>query len=294
MKKISLVICTFNRDKFIGDCLESLNDQTLDKDKFEVLVINNNCTDSTKTIVNKYISQNGHIDIQQIIETNQGLSFARNRGIKESSTDLICYVDDDAILPANFLASVVKIMDENNAYVGIGGKVIPEYETSQPDWYHPLLRMFVTHIDFGESKFKCFGKKYPPGCNMTYRKEILVKCGGFNNALKWRTDDKYIFMEVQKINDNIYYCPELWVRHQIDAERITDKNFDKLSLKLGEEERIRITTKNKWLLLPKSIEYIIKYVATYIMYPIFAIKGQSIIGKYIIRFRKLALKGLLN
>jgi len=290
--QLSLVICTYNRDKFIADCLNSINHQTLANDLYEVLLINNNCTDLTESIVNNYIADNPTINIRQIMEPNQGLSFARNRGIKESTSELICYVDDDAILPATFLETVVDIMQENQNYAGIGGKVIPEYETKQPDWYHSLLRMFVTHIDYGESMFKCYGKKYPPGCNMTYRKNILLQCGGFNNALKWRTDDKYIFFEVRKLNDNIYYRPELWVRHQIDADRITDKNFDKLSIKLGEEERIRITSNNKLLLFPKIIEYLIKYLATFAMFPVFALKGKSIIGRYIIRFRYLALKGL--
>lgn len=293
-KEISLVICTYNRAKFIGDCLESLKVQTLNRDCFEVLVINNNCTDGTDSIVNQFIDSNPNIDIKQILETNQGLSFARNRGIEESKTSLITYVDDDAILPPQFLENVLSIMKKNPQYVGLGGKVIPEFETEAPPWTHPFLNMMVTNIDYGDRVKKCVGKKYPPGCNMTYQKEILEKAGGFNNALKWRTDDKYIFYEVIKINDQVFYHPELWVRHQIDAERITDKNFDHLSRKLGQEERIRILSKSKSYFPIKIAEYLAKYIFTILIYPYFILTKRSIAGKYIIRFRKLALLGLLK
>jgi len=293
-KQLSLVICTYNRDKFIRDCLNSLLKQTLPISKFEVLLINNNCSDNTTSIVDTFISAHPELDLTQYHENNQGLSFARNRGIKEAKTEIITYVDDDAILPPDYLEKVVIIMTTHPNYSGLGGKVIPEYETQQPEWFHPLLQMMVTHIDYGDKIIKCVGKKYPPGCNMTYRKEILEKAGGFNNALKWRTDDKYIFFEVIKIKNEVYYHPELWVRHQIDAERITDQNFDKLSMKLGEEERIRITSKNGLLMPLKILEYLFKYLATFCLYPFFYIQSQSAAGRYIIRFRKLALKGLLK
>ena len=180
-------------------------------------------------------------------------------------------------------------MNDNAKIVGIGGKVIPQYEDKEPEWYNPYLRMMVTAIDFGDKPFKCYGKKYPAGCSMIYRKHILEEAGGFNNDLKWRADDKYIYHQVKKISDQVYYRPDIWVHHQIDKDRTTDYNFDRLSGLLGSEERLRILGKKAWAYPFKLAEFIFKYFASIILAIGFALKGQAIKGKYTIRFRWLAL-----
>jgi glycosyltransferase involved in cell wall biosynthesis len=266
--------------------------QSLGFDKFEVIVINNNCTDNTEALVSEFI-QNLDIPltIRQVIEKRQGLSFARNRGIKEAKGDIIMYVDDDGEAEYNVLERLLNHFEKNPDWVGIGGKVIPQYETQEPTWLSYHVRMLVTHIDYGDSIFKCYGKRYPPGCNMSYRKDILIKAGGFNNALKWRVDDKYIFEAVNKLTDNIFYVPDLVVWHNIDADRITDKNFDKLSLLLGKEERLRVFSIGESVFI-KKIEYFLKYLATYVLSLKFIFKGEFIKAKYLIRHRKQAFLGL--
>ncbi len=293
-KSLSLVICTYNRDKFINAALQSLNKQSLDKANYEVIIVNNNCTDNTATIVDAFIKNHPEIDMRQVFETNQGLSFARNRGIKEAKYDIITYMDDDGIAAPDFLEKILNYLQKNKKVIGIGGKVIPLYETKEPDWYNPFLRMMVTAFDFGEQVFKCKGKRYPAGCNMTYTKQLLIDSGGFNNALKWRTDDKYIYNVVSQINDNIYYVPSIKVQHFIDDYRTTDENFDKLSRLLGSEERLRIGASNFFPFIGKVAEYVFKYFASILIAFYFGIKGQWVKGKYVIRFRKLALEGLLK
>ncbi|MBT8232980.1 MAG: glycosyltransferase family 2 protein [Saprospiraceae bacterium] len=292
--KISVIVCTYNRERFIKDCLDHLFNQTLDKQLFEVILVNNNCTDNTKQIVDQYALDNPSLNLRQVIETNQGLSFARNRGIKEAQSDLICYIDDDGMASKDYLEKIISYFNDNVSVIGIGGKVIPIYETEEPLWYNDFLRMMVTRIDFGDKVFKCYGKKYPAGCSMIYKKEWLEKAGGFNNALKWRADDKYIFNAISKYNDEIYYYPKISVGHHIDAQRLTDENFDKLSRLLGSEERLRILSNKKYAFLPKLGEFIFKYFATYLIAFYYLLKGQWIKGKYVIRFRWLALLGYLN
>lgn len=289
--KISVIICTYNREKFITASLSHLVNQTLANDQYEIIVINNNCSDNTESIVNKFISNHKDFDIRQVKEVNQGLSFARNRGIKEAKYDVLCYIDDDGNASKNYLELIQEKFSSDKTLAGIGGKVIPVYEDKEPEWYNPFLRMMVTSFDFGDKPFKCYGKKYPAGCSMIYRKELLIKAGGFNNDLKWRADDKYIYHEVKKINDNIYYTPSLSVNHHIDAERTTDANFDRLSGLLGSEERLRVSGINYFILV---LEYIFKYFASILIAVFYTLKGQSIKGKYVIRFRKIALQKLLG
>jgi hypothetical protein len=90
--------------------------------------------------------------------------------------------------------------------------------------------------------------KYPTGCNMTYTKEILKKAGGFNNELTFRSDDKYIFHQVTRFSDQIYYVPGAMLYHNIDNDRLSFANFKKLFLKSGNEEKNPRTfrSRNSW------------------------------------------------
>ncbi len=68
------------------------------------------------------------------------------------------------------------------AVIGVGGKVIPKYENGkEPAWMSKYLNGFVGKLDHGD-KEKPFTPemKYPAGCNMTYKKQVLEKAGGFN------------------------------------------------------------------------------------------------------------------
>ncbi|MFT4521832.1 MAG: glycosyltransferase involved in cell wall biosynthesis [Bacteroidia bacterium] len=294
MVELSVVICTYNRAKWIGEALKSCVNQSLDVGRYEVLVINNNCTDGTTALVDAFIAEHPNTQFRQIIETNQGLSFARNKGIDEARSELITYIDDDAIADFELFERILDHFQNHSNVVGLAGKVIPKFEGTAPKWLNPYLNMMVTLIDYGSQSFRCEGKKYPPGCNMSYRKGVLKQVGGFNNALKWRVDDKYIFREVEKVSKEIYFLPTLMVQHNIDEERTSDANFDNLSLKLGHEERIRVKAESKLKYILKIGEYKAKWLASIALGSWFAINGEWIKGRYIIRFRWKALLGLLN
>jgi len=293
-KRLSVIICTYNRDKWIYQALLSTVNQSMDKSDYEVIVVNNNCTDKTDAIVSEFIRSNEDLDIKQVVETNQGLSYARNRGITEATADVILYMDDDGIADFTLFQEIADYMDAHPDVIGIGGKVTPIYEGEEPKWLNPYLIMMVTAIDYGDTEFQCEGKKYPPGCNMTYRKGVLEKIGGFNEELKWRVDDKYIFIKAQEVSKNIRYIPTLNVGHNIDEERTSDENFDNLSLKLGHDERRRVKSQGTLLYLVKILEYILKWGASILLGVFYGLKGKWLAGKYIIRFRQQSLLGLLD
>lgn len=294
MIKLSVVICTYNRGKFIDSCLTHLYNQSLPKNEYEVIIVNNNCTDYTESIVNDFIQSHKDLDCKQVKETNQGLSYARNRGIREAKYDVVTYIDDDGDASHDLLQLIKQYFEDNPTIVGVGGKVIPKYETEEPKWLSFHTRMMVTHIDYGDESFKCYGKKYPPGCNMSYRKGILLKTKGFNESLKWRVDDKHIYYEVAKISDEIYYNPSLIVGHNIDKYRVSDASFDILSKRLGEEEKLRTKDLGIMVYLAKVFDYFAIFCVSILYYLGFLMKGEGIKGKYLMRFRWLAFKGLIT
>jgi len=295
--KISLVICTYNRDTYLPDALESVKNQSFDKNQFELIIVDNHSTDSTENISRKFISQNNSLNIKYCFEGQKGLSFARNRGVAEANGSLITYIDDDVILSPSFLQEIALFFDSHKDAVGVGGKVIPKYENDQePEWMNKYLNGFVGKVDHGNHVIQYNDQmKYPAGCNMTYQKQILLKAGGFNNQLTFRSDDKYIFYEVKKISDQIYYVPGAWLYHNIDAHRLTKSNFKKLFLKTGNEEKRRISSENGTIgLIKKLIEFVFKFCASIGLFVMFSIKGQSIKGKYVVMSQWYTLKGFVQ
>lgn len=295
--KISLVICTYNRDKYLPEALESIRKQDADLDQFELIIIDNNSTDNTATISKSFIKNNPGVSVSYYFEKNKGLSFARNRGITEANAPVIAYVDDDAILSPGYIRQLVSFFDTYPNAVGSGGKVIPKYECGQPPvWMNKYLNGFVGNHDFGENILMYDKKmKYPPGCNMAYKKEILLQAGGFNNDLKFRSDDKYIFHQISEISNQVYYVSAAWLFHYIDADRLSYENFKKLFLKTGNEEKIRSRSEGgRFAVFKKGIEFIFKFKVSLLLFFIFFLKGSAIKGKYVVLSQWFTLKGFFK
>ncbi|MDP4285214.1 MAG: glycosyltransferase family A protein [Bacteroidota bacterium] len=296
--KISLVICTYNRAAYLPEALESIKEQTFDTSAFQVIIVDNFSTDNTALISANFIKDNPAINCKYCFEKNKGLSFARNRGIDEAEALVIAYVDDDAILSPRFLEEMTIFFNNHPDAVGAGGKVIPKYEKgNEPEWMSQYLNGFVGKVDHGNDilLFK-ESMKYPAGCNMAYKKDILKEAGGFNNELKFRSDDKYIFYKVKAISDKIYYVPGVWLYHYIDSNRLQIQNFKKLFLKTGNEEKKRLISEKSGVsvLFKKLVEFIFKAGASLVLFLLFLLKGQYAKGKYIVIAQWCTLTGFLK
>ena len=90
--KVSVVIPTYNSEKFIEKCIESVLNQTLKE--IEVIVIDDNSIDSTKSIIVNYTKKDRRIKCI-FSEKNRGTSYSRNLGIKVSSGKFIGFIDSD-------------------------------------------------------------------------------------------------------------------------------------------------------------------------------------------------------
>ena len=290
--EISAVVCSYNRDKFILGALNSLSNQSLPKEEYEIVIVNNNSNDKTEFLSLKFIKNHSELNIKYVVEHNQGLSFARNRGINEASSEIIFFIDDDGIASENFLAEAVKFFKDNIDISAVGGKVIPIYETgSEPKWLSKYLWGLVTKVDYGDNIRLFPGNKYPAGCNMVFRKNDLVEVGLFNTDLKLRSDDKYIFGKFREHRKKFLYLPGLVVHHHIDAARVQPSSVKRISYVVGASERARL--KNYGLLsnLLKIGEYKIKFAAALILAFGFLFKGELSKAEYIIKNRWWTLLG---
>lgn len=291
---ISVVICTYNRDRFIRAALESLVRQGLDKEQYEVLVIDNRSTDQTAPIVEAVIKENPGTRIRYFFEEKKGLSHARNRGIREARAGVITYIDDDAEAEPGFLETLSRFFAGNPRAAGAGGKVLPKFpDSGEPAWMSKYLYGFVAGQDHGD-ELRLYDQrmKYPAGCNMSYRKEVLEKAGGFNTLLQFRSDDKDINFRVKQYSTEIWYLPKAVVYHNIDEERLAWDNFRKLYLKTGNEEKIRVRAERGLTgLIGKGLEYLIKFFASLVIGIRFILAGTPAKARYLISSQWFTLKG---
>ena len=98
---ITLIICTYNREKYIGPLLDSVAKNDYPTTDYEIVLVDNNCTDNTRGVCEQFATAHPEITLRYVVETEQGLSAARNKGIKEAKGDIIIYVDDDALVDAD-------------------------------------------------------------------------------------------------------------------------------------------------------------------------------------------------
>lgn len=291
--KISIIICTYNRELYLPKCLEHLKNQTEDPSNFEIILVNNNATDNTESICKNFIADNPTLDVTYVLETNPGLSFARNKGIETASGDILCFIDDDGFAIPEYV-SIIKKFAEDERYkdiVSFGGKVIPCYnEGKEPAWLSKYIDGLVSKVDLG-NEVKLFTEKYPAGCNMVFRREFFEEHGGFNVDLHTRGDDKYVFDKLKKAGLKTLYIPTLEVAHFIDDYRL-EKNFIKrLSKVIGQSEAIRLKDASFIQKCTKFIEYIFKYCAALVISLGFILSGKFSKAAYLIMVRWNVIRG---
>lgn len=103
---LSFIIPAFNSELYITRSIESIYNLSINHDDFEVIVINDGSTDSTKKILSIYASK--YANFRFFTQDNQGAGAARNNGIMKASGDYIQFVDSDDFLINNRIESIVE------------------------------------------------------------------------------------------------------------------------------------------------------------------------------------------
>jgi len=299
--KISAVIATYNREKYILGALNSLKDQSLNKNDFEIIIVNNNSTDRTEELCKNFIKENPDLNITYVVEKNQGLSFSRNRGVIESKSELITFLDDDAEAESDFLKNTVEFLNSNPEVAACGGKIFPKYSSGvEPKWISKYIGGLVGYVDYGNKPGEFPFQKYPSGSNMTIRKSILLKYNMFDTNLGRKgnaslaSEEKDFFDRIGKDKKKIFYLPTANVFHIVDDYRLQPEHIKKLSYGVGASERIRAERNGKLYVLKIFVEYKIKLFASFILSIQFLLKGEIEKAKHIVLVRYYVLIGFFK
>jgi glycosyltransferase involved in cell wall biosynthesis len=231
--KLSVIIPTRNRATLLDKALESILAQSLSQNKFEVILVDNGSTDNTKEIFLQYKSQIQNISY--FYEEEPGLHVGRHIGMKKAKSDILVYLDDDVELFPQHLKNVLESFKDNEVVL-VGGKNLPKFESTPPDWLQTMWNetKIIGHlsvVDLGDET-KVIDPSYIWGCNFSIKKSILYEVGGFHPdampqaLIKFRGDGETSVSNYVKNSEyKALYNPQVSLYHYVPNNRMTEEYF---------------------------------------------------------------------
>jgi glucosyl-dolichyl phosphate glucuronosyltransferase len=230
--KLSVILCTYNRSQRLKKALESIAGSQLPAAAdWEVLVVDNHSTDDTREAILNFCLL--HPRFRYVFEGDQGLSHARNRGIREAQGDLIAFVDDDVNVDPKWLYELTKQLDDPQ-WAGAGGRIRAQQTLELPLWVRlegpfSMGGAVAALFDRGDEPGELHEPPY--GTNMAYRKSMFAKYGYFRTDLG-RSSTNMIGKEDTEFGERllsrgerIWYAPAALVYHPILLERLNKRYF---------------------------------------------------------------------
>ncbi|MDR2805588.1 MAG: glycosyltransferase family 2 protein [Dysgonamonadaceae bacterium] len=299
--EISVIICTYNREKYLPPLLESIVSQDYPHERYEIVLINNNSADRTEQVCRQFTQSHPDVRFLYFVETQQGLSFARNRGIAESRGDLLLYVDDDATVFPNYLQAYSRFFRIHPEIMAAGGPIIPHYEGTPPAWLTYFTQELLTGYLYRGDKPGVFTHgKYPGGGNACYRKTFFTQFGLFNVELGRKgknligAEEKDLFSRFLAAGNKIGYVPEAGIYHYIPPEKLTREHLIRLSYSIGVSERIRTRSVSSSAYFKRIFSESVKWGATVVLFLGYLIRFQYAKGEKLLEFRYRVTRGLLG
>ncbi|WP_207532698.1 glycosyltransferase [Desertivirga arenae] len=230
--RISVIIPTYNPNIHrLSKTLDALQLQSLPKSEWELIIVDNNSSNSFW----EEIDLSWHLNAHLVREPKPGLTYARLKGFEESKSEIIVMVDDDNILDANYLQEALKNLENNAGLGAVGGKSIPMFEVESPFWLENFFGNLALRDLGNDIIFEEWNNKYPDsapiGAGMIIRKDALksyvdkVKSGVSRITDRKGSSlssggDNDIVIEILKSGWKTAYVPSISLQHIIPKERM--------------------------------------------------------------------------
>jgi glycosyltransferase involved in cell wall biosynthesis len=285
--KASVVVCSHNRADSLAETLAALKSQVTKNILWEIIVVDNNSTDHTKSTVES--AKSDTVSIVYAFEPNQGLSYARNTGISLAKGDIIIFTDDDVLPASNWIQTTIDNMEETNC-AACGGYIEPIWQSPPPDWLTEKFHGFLA-IKMDESGPKAITdvNNTPYGANMAFRKEIFLTYGLFdvNRGRKGNNlasgEDGVMFEKIIQAGESVMYFPSVRVKHKVESFRLKKSYFRRwrfqssrnISMTVGLPGNRRLLGVPLYI-FPQTVKSMLNAVLGYIILPADAAFRQEI------------------
>lgn len=232
---ISVVICTYNRAALLKTTLASLRELAAPPAlKWEILIADNNSTDSTRKVVEEFATASG-LNTRYIFEPRQGKSFALNAAIKETKGNIVAFTDDDVTFDPQWMLGLKKALDEWSC-IAAAGKIVPVWNDPVPPWLEMEGQQAVGHFDLGDAPKET---NFAHGANAAFKRDAFEKYGPFRADLgpdgksaAGYEDDEF-GRRLTSHGEKIMYAPGAVVYHPVEPHKLNKAYFRKWFYNIG-------------------------------------------------------------
>lgn len=200
--RCSLIIPAYNAEKTIALCLESALNQSLSREEYEIIVVDDGSTDKTPEIVKRH-------PVRLIQQENQGPAAARNKGANEAKGDILVFTDSDCELDFDFLKRIVSPIEDDPEIVGVQGS----YKTKQKEFMAQFgqVEIETRYKRMAKNKYIDFIGTYAAA----YKKDIFQKYGGFDTGFPLASgEDAEFSYRLSEKGNKMVFNPEAFVYHK--------------------------------------------------------------------------------
>lgn len=222
---VSVVLSTYNRAHVLPRALESLLDQDHDAGRYEIVAVNNNSTDSTRNHIESFAAK--ACNLRYVFEPTQGLSYARNAGIRAARAPVIAFTDDDVRVSRDWVSTIARVFSGHPEAACVGGKVLPNWSGPWPAWLTPDHWSPLALLDYGDTPFHVDATRRSCliGANCAYRREVFNQIGMFSPHVQAvgrdvGTEDHELLLRLWRAGGKGLYWPHLTVVSDIAPERM--------------------------------------------------------------------------
>ncbi|HWP47161.1 MAG TPA: glycosyltransferase [Candidatus Limnocylindrales bacterium] len=215
MIDVSIVVPFHNSERYLMECIEGLLSQDYPRERYEIVMVDNNSTDASVRIVKRYPR------VRLISEGRRGAYAARNRGVREAKGKIIAFTDSDCVPFKDWLQGIKEAMAHPE--VGI---VIGSLRFARDSFLLSLLADYENEKDHYVFTSKIKELYYGYAGNMAIRKELFAEIGPFVERIRG-SDTIFIHQCMAKYScEVVHYSPQIRVRHlEIDG---VGKHFQKV------------------------------------------------------------------
>lgn len=237
---ISIILCTWNNSKRLSITLDAfLKIESPSSVSWELVIVDNNSKDATRDIVVKYT---GCLPIKYVIEATQGVSFARNAGLRNATGDLVIFTDDDITPCTNWLQIYWIEYKLNPSGFFWGGPIESDFESE------PIDLDLISHapssvkgLSFGCEQRELLPSEFFIGANWAIPSDVLSRVGCFNVSLGLNPssgkvlvgEETDLMMRLIKSGLKPLYLPKATIKHFVPQEKMSIDHIASRSIATG-------------------------------------------------------------
>lgn len=176
---ISVIIPTYNNAEYLEKSLSTWESQNIDKNVYEVLIVDNGSTDDSAEIASRFTEANANFNY--VFEPAPGATNARHCGARASKGDILVFADNDGLYNADCLKSIKEAFDAMPEVGAVACKIDILWDDDEPEWIKPYLFM-LGKLDYGPEMFSRQDIYFNSGL-FAIKRSVFEELHGFNPDL---------------------------------------------------------------------------------------------------------------